>query len=139
MIKKTPIWTWVVPDREKGEISSWKERGGKWLVYGSRIEMELLGRLLEKYVNRGSVVSAKFWNASEKSALCVYSLDSDREKTKEILYYLGYTPTAWEYDYARIKNWTRPRFFISAFHKLSIMLNAFGIIGTIRFIIRAYS
>ncbi len=94
---------------------------------------------LDKYVEMGDLASAKYWNASEASAMCVYSLDRDNKKTKKILARLGFKPVAWEYDYARKKNWWRPRFFLSAFYKLRILLKTFGLIGTFRFIVGAYT
>jgi hypothetical protein len=138
MIKVTPIWTWIVPEKDIREISSWKEHGGKWLVYGNRAKMEELGNILDQYLEAGDITSAKFWNASNASAMCVYSLDRDNERTKKILLNHGFKPTVWEYDYARIKNWTRPRFFLSAFYKLRILLKTFGIKGTLKFIVGAY-
>lgn len=139
MIKKTPIWTWILPDNQTEESSSWKENGGKWLVYGSLDEMEGLSSDLDRHIQMGDIVSAKFWNASETSAMCVYSLDRDRDRTKHALMGLGFRPTAWEYDYARKKNWTRPRFFLSAFHKSLILVRTFGVFGALRFIIGAYA
>ena len=138
MIIKKPIWTWIVPKREDEELPLWKEHGGKWLVYGGLSEMERLAGEIDRLVESRAIVSAKFWNASSVSAMCVYSLYLDREKTKKILLDLGFRPTAWEYDYARMKNWTRPRFFLSAFYKLRILLRTFGVFGTLRFIVGAY-
>lgn len=138
MLKEMPIWTWIVSENESQDESIWRVHGGKWLIYGNLFEMERLGHKLDKYVENGEITSAKFWNAGKTSAMCVYSLDRNREKTKRILFDLGFKPTAWEYDYARIKNWTRPRFFLSAFYKLRILLRTFGIFGTLRFIIGAY-
>lgn len=139
MIKKTPIWTWIVPEAGDGhDDSEWVEHGGKWLVYGGLGEMERLASELDKLVESGKIVGAKFWNASKASAMNIYSLDRDNPKTKQILLGLGYTPTAWEYDYARSKNWTRPRFFLSAFYKLRILLKTFGFFGAVRFIVGAF-
>lgn len=138
MLKKTPIWTWILPEDEREEIPSWEEHGGKWLVYGNLAEMERLAQELDRHVQDGKIVSAKFWNASSTSATCVYSLDRDKEQTKRLLMGLGYRPTAWEYDYARRKNWTRVEFFISAFHKLWILIKTFGVVGAMRFIVGAY-
>ena len=100
--------------------------------------MERLAAELDKQVESGNIVSAKYWNASETSAMNIYSLDRDNTETKQILSELGYKPTAWEYDYARSKNWTRPRFFLSAFYKLRILIKTFGVRGSIRFIVGAF-
>jgi hypothetical protein len=141
MIIKKPIWTWIVPVKETAaeEPSLWKEHGGKWLIYGDLDEMERLSTHLNQFVEQGKIVSAKFWNASSASAMCVYSLEGDNKKTKKILTDLRFKPTAWEYDYARKKNWTRPRFFLSAFYKLRILLKTFGVKGTLKFIVGAYT
>jgi hypothetical protein len=138
VIKKTPIWNWIIPS-EGGihDDSEWIATGGKWLVYGSLDEMKRLAAKLDNLIESGKIVSAKYWNASETSAMCIYSLDRDNTETRKILQGLGYTPTAWEYDYARSKNWTRPRFFLSAFYKLRILLKTFGVRGAIRFIVGA--
>ncbi len=100
--------------------------------------MERLAAKLDKLVSKGEIVSAKYWNASETSAMCIYSLDRDNNKTRQILSELGYKPIAWEYDYARSKNWTRPRFFLSAFYKLRILIKTFGVREAIRFIVGAF-
>jgi len=138
MIKKTPIWTWILPGAGGEDTFDWREHGGKWLVYGPLDEMERLAGEIDKEVQRGNIVSAKYWNAPKTSAMCIYSLDRDNPKTLEILKLLGFRPTAWEYDYARRKNWTRPRFFLSAFYKLRILIKTFGVKGTLRFIVGAY-
>ncbi len=139
MLKKTPIWSWIIPsDGGLHDDSEWMEHGGKWLVYGSLGEMERLAAELDKLVESRKIVSAKFWNASELSAMCIYSLDSDNAETKQTLIDLGYTPTAWEYDYARRKNWTRPRFFLSTFYKLRILIKTFGVLGALKFIVGAF-
>jgi hypothetical protein len=59
-------------------------------------------------------------------------------RIKKILLELGVKPLAWEYDYARRKNWSRPIFFYSAFHKLRILLKTFGLQGTLGFIAGAF-
>ncbi len=141
VILNTPVWTYILPERERsgGEIKGWTEYGGKWLVYGSLDKIEDLARNIEPYVESGEIVSAKYWNASDKrSAMCVYSLDIENGRTHAVLELLGFKPAAWEYDYARRKNWTRFEFFISAFYKLRILLESFGVRGTLRFIAGAY-
>lgn len=139
MILKRPVWTYILPGQPRAELKGWTEEGGKWLVYGSLNRIEELAHGVEHYVESGEIVSAKYWNASDKrSAMCVYSLDSERDRTRAVLTVLGFKPTAWEYDYARRKNWTRFEFFVSAFYKLRILLTSFGIRGTLRFIAGAY-
>ncbi|RMF88959.1 MAG: hypothetical protein D6733_07405 [Methanobacteriota archaeon] len=137
-IRKTPIWTWIIPGEPRAEDEAeWFERGGKWLVYGGLSEMEALAERIEGYVEAGEVVSAKYWNASETSAMCIYSLDRDRRQTLSIIRRMGFEPTAWEYDYGRCRNWRRPSFLLSALYKLRILLRTFGPIGALRFIFSA--
>jgi hypothetical protein len=139
MIKKTHIWSWIIPS-EGGihDDSEWIASGGKWLVYGSLDEMKRLAAKLDNFIELSGIVSAKYWNASETSAICIYSLDRDNTETRQILLGLGYTPTAWEYEYARRENWTRPLFYLSAFYKLRILIKTFGVFGAIKFILRAF-
>jgi hypothetical protein len=111
---------------------------GKWLVYGSLNEIERLAKEMDRLVESREIVSAKFWNATNVSAMCVYSLAHESEKTRKIFLQLGYIPLAWEYDYNKRKNWTRPRFFLSALYKLRILIKTFGFVGAIKFIFRAY-
>lgn len=138
MLKKMPIWTWIIPRNDEKNHSGWEEHGGKWLIYGSLNEIERLAKEMDRLVESREIFSAKFWNASDASAMCVYSLDHESEKTRKILLNLGHSPLTWEYDYGRRKNWTRPRFFLSAFYKLRILIRTFGFFGAIKFILGAY-
>lgn len=66
--------------------------------------------------------------------MCVYSWDRDKEKTRKLLIELGFKPLAYEYDYARRKNWTRLEFYISHLFKLRILLKSFSLRELIRFL-----
>jgi hypothetical protein len=139
MLKKSYIWTWILPEAPWAELPpGWKDRGGKWLVYGSLKDIERLASKLDISVQRGEVDSAKYWNASETSAMCVYCWEEEKGRTRKILEDFGFKPTAWEYDYARRKNWIRPEFHISAFYKLRIVLKTFGVKGSLKYIFSYY-
>lgn len=129
MRKKIPNWTWILPSGEWiGLPEGWKEHGGKWLVYGGLDEMERLAKDVDTLVEKRKIDSAKYWISSERySAMCVYSWDRDKEKTRKLLVDLGFKPTAYEYDYARRKNWTRLEFFISHLYKARILLKSFSL------------
>jgi hypothetical protein len=139
MLRKSSIWTWILPEVPWEELPTrWKERGGKWLVYGSLNEIEGLGKELDVLVQRGEIDSAKYWNASETSAMCIYCWEEEKESKRKILEEFGFKPKAWEYDYARRKNWVRPEFHVSAFYKLRIVLKTFGVRGTLKYILAYY-
>ena len=78
---------------------------------------------------------AKYWN-EDPSALCVYSLDIDRDKVRELLDSLGAgRDRVWEYDYAWDKNISSPvTFLYSWYSKLTTILRSYGIAGTLRLI-----
>ncbi|MFQ5888114.1 MAG: hypothetical protein ACE5HY_05405 [Candidatus Hydrothermarchaeales archaeon] len=113
----------------------WKEHGGKWLVYGDLEDMKKLAIGVEPLIEKREIDSAKFWTSSdERSAMCVYSWDRDKEETRKLLIELGFKPLAYEYDYARRKNWTRLEFYISHLFKLRILLKSFSLRELIRFL-----
>lgn len=124
--------------RKKALGREWEESGGKWLVYTDKAKIESAEKEIEGFVERGEIEAAKYWKLSKDSALCIYSLDKDREKTRKILLDINLKPSVWEYDYARAKNIWRPRFWLSAFRKLRILISTFGIAGAIKFIVSAY-
>ena len=78
---------------------------------------------------------AKYWN-EDPSALCVYSLDSDRDKVRDLLDSLSAgRDRVWEYDYAWDKNIRSPvTFLYSWYSKLTTILRSYGIAGTLRLI-----
>lgn len=134
MFYKTEFWTWVLPGKQR-EPKDWEEYGGKWIVFNKKERMEKLAKQLEPYVERGEIESAKYWNW-DTSALCVYCLDKDRDRVKLILSEHGFKPRVWDYDYAHLKNITRPlNWTVSHFSKLWVLLRSFGVRGTLRFLI----
>lgn len=140
MIAEDYFWRWIIRGRE-GKVADkeWEERGGKWIVYADKKKFEKLEKEIESHVERGDIEAAKYWKLSNKSALCIYSYDHEREKTRKIIENLGLRPSVWEYDFARKKNIWRPKFWLSAFKKLRILIATFGITGAIKFIISAYT
>lgn len=145
MIREDFFWRWIFREKKereeaekKAQSTEWEESGGKWLVYADKEKIEKAEKEIEKFVEKGEIEAAKYWKLSKPSALCVYSLDKDREKTRKILLSMNLKPSVWEYDYARSKNIWRPRFWLSAFRKLRILISTFGIFGTIKFIFSAY-
>jgi hypothetical protein len=133
MFYETKFWTWIIP-KEPREPKNWAEHGGKWIVFGKKEKFMALAKEIEPYIERGEIESAKYWNW-DTSALCVYSLDKDREKVREILLRHGLKPRVWDYDYAHHKNIIRPlNWTVSHFSKLWVLLKSFGIRGTLQFL-----
>lgn len=58
MRKDIPNWTWLLPSGEwTGPPPGWKERGGKWLVYGSLEEMKMLANKVAPLIRKVLCVS----------------------------------------------------------------------------------
>ncbi|NJD55260.1 MAG: hypothetical protein FIA94_02505 [Nitrospirae bacterium] len=137
MRKKTDLlWTWLIPDAERTpDRSSWIRHGGKWIIFDSMKKVIELAERLSPFLESGEVEGAKYWN-KDPSALCVYSLDRDRERVGAILDGLGAgRDRVWEYDYAWDKNIQSPLTFLySWFSKLTTILRSYGIAGTLRLI-----
>ncbi len=133
MFYRTQFWTWILPSKER-ESKGWEEYGGKWIVFDGKDRFEAFARVLDPYIERGEIESAKYWNW-DTSALCIYCLDKDRDRVKEILVKHGFKPRVWDYDYAHLKNITRPlNWTVSHFSKLWVLIRSFGIRGTLRFL-----
>ncbi len=131
---KDEIWTRLLPDTQrKIDRLIWMRKGGKWIVFddGDRIR-EIAGKLAP-YIDAGEIESAKYWNG-DPSAINVYSLDTDRWKTRKILKNLGARYVlVWEYDYAMGKNLRTPvTFAYSWFSKFRTILQSRGISGSLR-------
>jgi hypothetical protein len=57
MIKKTSIWTWILPDENwEGLPQGWIEHGGKWLVYGKLGDMERLAGKIDGLIQKKELV-----------------------------------------------------------------------------------
>jgi hypothetical protein len=133
---KDLLWTWLIPDAERTtDRTEWIRHGGKWIIFDSREKIVGLAERLGPHLDAGEVEGAKYWN-KDPSALCVYSLDRDRERVAALLDRLGAgRDRVWEYDYAWDKNMRSPLTFLySWYSKLTTILRSYGIAGTIRLI-----
>jgi hypothetical protein len=137
MRKQTDLlWTWLIPEAERNpDRSLWIRHGGKWIIFDRLQKVVELAERLGPFLESGEVEGAKYWN-KDPSALCVYSLDRDRESVGAILDSLGAgRDRVWEYDYAWDKNIRSPLTFLySWFSKLTTILRSYGISGTLRLI-----
>ena len=130
------LWTWLIPDTERQtDRSEWLRHGGKWIIFDSRKRIVELADGLAPHLDNGEVEGAKYWN-EDPSALCVYSVDRDKDRVGALLDSLGAgRDRVWEYDYAWDKNIRSPlTFFYSWFSKLTTILRSYGIAGTLRLI-----
>lgn len=133
-VNKEKIWTWFLPDEPK-EISraDWMKNGGKWIIFDREDRITALAGALQPYIDAGKIVGAKCWNG-DPSALNVYCLDRDREKTRLILDRLGARRSrVWEYDFAWKKNLRKPFDFTYSWSlKFMTILRSYGMLGTVR-------
>lgn len=135
--KRDVLWTWLLPDAPRvmapADERQWMRHGGKWIVFDRKERLLALARKLAPYIDSGEIPSAKYWN-KDPGAICVYSLDAERERVKGILDALGAARSrVWEYDYAWDKNVKDPvNFVYSQFSKFSTILRSYGLFGAIR-------
>ncbi|MEJ2684104.1 MAG: hypothetical protein P8Z71_06890 [Candidatus Sulfobium sp.] len=133
---KDMLWTWLLPDAER-EINrgEWVRHGGKWIIFDSKERLTGLAEKMGPLIDSGEIESAKYWN-KDPSAICVYSLDRDKDKTWDILKKLGAgNSKVWEYDYAWDKNIQNPvNFMYSWFSKFRTILQSYGLVGTLELI-----
>jgi hypothetical protein len=130
------LWTWCLPDIPREvDRGKWREYGGKWIVFDRRDKLVNLAEQLAPLIDAGKIESAKYWN-EDPGAICVYCLDSERTRTREILEGLGAgNSKVWEYDYALEKNLRNPLLFsYSWFSKFRTILQSYGIKGSLRLI-----
>lgn len=134
---KDMLWTWLLPDAGR-EINreEWVRHGGKWIIFDRREKLADLAEKIGPLIDSGSIESAKYWNR-DPGAICVYSLDRDREKIWDMLKKLGtWERKVWEYDYAWDKNIRNPvKFTYSWFSKFRTILQSYGMAGAFRLII----
>jgi len=106
--------------------------GGKWIIFDKKGRLVELADRLGPFIDSGAIESAKYWN-KDPGAICVYSLDRDRDSTLEILKSLGAgSNRVWEYDYAWDKNIRKPfTFTYSWFSKFSTILRSYGFLGAL--------
>jgi hypothetical protein len=133
---KDMLWTWLLPDAER-EIKreEWARHGGKWIIFDSKEGIIKLAAKLGPPIDSGEIESAKYWN-KDPGAICVYSLDRDKDKVLDILKKFGAgNDKVWEYDYAWDKNIQNPvNFMYSWFSKFRTILQSYGLVGTLQLI-----
>ena len=130
------LWTRLIPDNAGNpDLTEWERHGGKWIIFDRRERIVDLAERLGPYLESGEVEGAKYWN-EDPSALCVYSLDRDRERVNRLLDSLkAGRDRVWEYDYAWDKNIRSPlTFFYSWFSKITTIVRSYGMAGTLRLI-----
>lgn len=129
----SPLWTRILPDEDR-EVNPalWRTRGGKWIVFDQKAKIEVLSEKLAPFIQSGQVESAKYWNR-DPSAICVYSLDREKESVAHILDTLGASGSrVWEYDHAWDKNLQRPiNLVYSQLSKFRTILKSYGCAGTL--------
>ncbi len=133
---KDMLWTWLLPDtRREIDREEWMRHGGKWIIFDRKDRIAALSEKLRPLIDSGEIESAKYWN-EDPSAICVYSLDREKERVWEILRGLGAgNDKVWEYDYAWDKNIQSPvNFMYSWFSKFRTIFQSYGLAGTLRLI-----
>ncbi|MFZ2197376.1 MAG: hypothetical protein WAV13_06580 [Thermodesulfovibrionales bacterium] len=134
--KRDLLWTWLIAERAiSSQRGDWNRHGGKWIIFDKREKIVGLAERLGPHLDAGEVEGAKYWN-EDPSALCVYSLDIDRDKVRDLLESLGAgRDRVWEYDYAWDKNIRSPVTCLYSWcSKLTTILRSYGITGTLRLI-----
>jgi hypothetical protein len=133
---KDRLWTWLLPDARRDiDREEWGRHGGKWIIFDRKERIRILAEKLGPLIDSGKIESAKYWN-KDPGAICVYSLDRDRQKIWAILKGLGAgNDKVWEYDYAWDKNIRKPiDFMYSWCSKFKTILRSYGLAGTLRLI-----
>jgi hypothetical protein len=133
---KDMLWTGLLPDAGREIIrEEWIRHGGKWILFDSKARIIDLAEKLAPTIDSGEIESAKYWN-KDPGAICVYSLDRDKDRTWDILRKLGAgNNKVWEYDYAWGKNIRNPvNFMYSWFSKFRTILQSYGLVGTLQLI-----
>lgn len=133
---KDMLWIRLIPDAGREiDREEWFRHGGKWIIFDRMERIRALAEKLGPLIDSGKIEGAKYWN-KDPSALCVYSLDRDREKVWDVLSELGAgNDKVWEYDYAWNRNIREPvTFLYSWFSKFRTILQSYGLSGTLRLI-----
>ena len=139
-VNKEKIWTWYIPNEPKKiQHDYWIKSGGKWIVFDRKDRITALAEALQPYIDAGEIVGAKCWNG-DPSAVNVYCLDRDREKTRLLLDRLGAGHSrVWEYDYAWKKNIRKPFDFTYSWGlKLTTILRSYGMLGSLRLMLELF-
>lgn len=134
--RRDELWTWLLPEEPRPvDESAWLRHGGKWIVFDRKDRLLRLAQKLAPHIDSGEVPSAKYWNR-DPGAICVYGLDTERERLRALLEELGASPAkVWEYDYAWDRNVRSPLSFLySQASKMRTILQSYGLLGTLRLI-----
>jgi len=94
-------WIWILPATEQKKPKEWEEHGGKWLIFKEYEQLEILARKIDQFVENGQIALAKFSREPlfyDTPVMCVYCLDSNKEKVWSILEKLGIQKRIWKYD-----------------------------------------
>ena len=87
------------------------EHWGKWIVFGTREELSVLGKLLDPYVEKKRIPAVKYdrKEISEfelgQCVMCVYCDVRQRDGVWEILSNLGIEDKAWVFEKETVDRW----------------------------------
>ena len=101
-------WIYIVPTKEKKLPKGWAEHGGKWLIFMKYEELESLAYKIDPHIENSRITQAKLSREPlfyDTPVMCVYCLDSNKEKVWLILQELGIQKRIWKYDKQTLKDW----------------------------------
>jgi len=91
--------------------SEYLESWGKWILFGTREEMDRLAQQLDPYVENKKVPAAKYDRKKidefglSRCVMCVYCHKEERDSVWEILAELGAVDKAWIYERETVEKW----------------------------------
>lgn len=91
--------------------SQYLEFWGKWILFGTRQELDEFARKLDPHVESQAVPAAKYDRKQieefglSRCVMCVYCHAKNRDSVWEILVGLGATSKAWVYEHETVKKW----------------------------------
>ena len=101
-------WIYIVATEEKKFPKNWAKCGGKWLIFEEYKKLKSLAHKIDSYVESHQIETAKFSREPlfyDTPVMCVYCLDSDKEKVWLILKELGIQKRIWKYDKQTLRDW----------------------------------
>ena len=101
-------WIYIVATKEKKLPKDWAEHGGKWLIFEEYKKLKFLAYKIDSYVESYQIKTAKFSRVPEfydTPVMCIYCLDSNKEKVWLILQELGIQKRIWKYDKQTQEDW----------------------------------
>ncbi|HID93294.1 MAG TPA: hypothetical protein EYP60_04270 [bacterium (Candidatus Stahlbacteria)] len=105
MIVEIGHWIWILPKSKISIPNNWPTKGGKWLIFDKRKNLEKLAHKIESYVESRQIHSAKY-SLKEDSVMCVYCLDKDRAKVCKILSRFKTKEKIWKYNHQTVEDWS---------------------------------